>query len=229
MSAPLPSGHPVPQDQAAGLRQLMARQGPRLLTVWEPRSEQRLGMAGGLANALARQGQAVLLLDEARPDRVRRWLPGVGQGAGHAVLPVQPPTTTLSDLLATQPGVRLNVVLVDALAQPAETLSSLAVQAHDALVVLDGSDATGAALTAAYAGVKQIYAGQPAMAQRVLVTGCDRESRAYGVFCRLATVAARYLTVKLHFLGYMPPAEEGAASLQRALDHLAGGLPRWAR
>lgn len=219
----------MPQDQAAGLRQLMARQGPRLLTVWEAREAHRLGVAGGLASALARRGQAVLLLDEARPDRVRRWLPGVGPGAGHAVLPVTPPTNTLSDLLATQAGVRLNVVLVDALAQPQEPLSALATQAHDAVVILDGSDATGAALTAAYAGIKQIYAQHPGVAHRVLVTGCDREARAYGVFCRLATVAARYLTVKLSFLGYLPPESEGAAAMQRSLDLLAGNLPRWGR
>lgn len=227
-SRPAPSRAPL--DQAAGLRSLMARQGPRLITVCEPREAPRRGVASSLASALGRQGQAVLLLDEGRPDRLRRWLPGSGEGAGDAVLPLASVPGSLSGLLATQDSERLNVVLLDTLSAPDGQLSSLAAQAQDGLTVLNGADTGGAALTAAYAGIKQLHARHPGMFHRVVITDCDVESKAYGVFCRLATVAARYLTVRLSFVGFLPPATEAASpALLRAYDRMAANVPLWSR
>ncbi len=222
---------PLP-DQAAGLRSLMARQGPRLIVVCEDRADPlaRRGVASSLAGALGRQRQAVLLLDEARPERLRRWLPEQTEGGGHAVLPLPAPLTSLRDLVDAQDSERLNVVLIDAQPDGDGSLSPLAAQAQDALVVMPGNDASGAALTAAYATIKHLHQRHAGIFFRVLVTDCEVESRAYGVFCRLATVAARYLTVRLSFVGYLPPAEDPAApALMRAFDRVATNLPLWAR
>lgn len=200
------------------------------MTVGEPRTANRRGVAVSLANALARQGQSVLLLDEARPDRLRRWRPGTSPGVSDAVLPLTASPQSLGELLAAQGNVPLNVVLVDALGAADGQLSALAAQAHDALTVLAGNDPGGAALTAAYAGIKQLHGRHPGMFHRVVVTDCDVESRAYGVFCRLATVAARYLTVRLSFVGYVPVSTDTtAAAVQRAYDRMAVNLPLWTR
>lgn len=219
-------------DQAAGLRSLMARQGPRLIVVCEDRDHPatRRGVASSLAGALGRQRQAVLLLDESRPERLRRWLPDPAEGGGPAVLPLAELPATLGELLKAQDGQRLNVVLIDAMANADGGLSPLASQAQDALVVLPGNDESGAALTSAYATIKQLHQRHAGILFRVIVTDCAVESRAYGVFCRLATVASRYLTVRLSFVGHLPPAAQSSdPALMRAFDRVAANLPLWSR
>src|SRR5690606_809136 len=94
-------------------------------------------------------------------------------------------------------------VVVDTLSQD-DGLSRLAASAHDVVIVMRGNDLSGATLTATYARIKQLHGQHAIMHFRILLTDCDSEAGAYGMFCRLATVASRYLTVVLHFCGYVP-------------------------
>ncbi|MGE4335710.1 MAG: hypothetical protein AB7E55_07020 [Pigmentiphaga sp.] len=213
-----------PRDQAAGLRSLMARQGPRLIAVRE--AEGRDGTAQGLARALARQGQEALVIGACRAERLRRWPAGASKDEAVPALASVP--NSLGELMALPMIGKPSVVLVDAPA--AQETPGLAGQAPEALVVLPGNDGSGVALTTAYAAIKHWHLSYPGIQHRVLVADIDSEARAYGVFCRLATVAARYLTVKLSFVGYLPATDDPASSARvRAYERLALNLPRWHR
>src|SRR5690606_28560292 len=119
-------------------------------------------------------------------------------------------------------------VVVDTLSQD-DGLSRLAASAHDVVIVMRGNDLSGATLTATYARIKQLHGQHAIMHFRILLTDCDSEAGAYGMFCRLATVASRYLTVVLHFCGYVPGGDSSsvvAASGERASTAGATGSPR---
>jgi len=219
-----PSGASAPRDQAAGLRTLMARQGSRLIAVRE--AENRHGIVHGLARALASQGREVMVIDACRGESLRRWRAGASKD--EAVPTSEPLPMSLGELMALPAVGKPSVVLVDA--PLAREAPGLAGQAPEALVILPGDDGSGEALTTTYAAIKHWHLSHPGVQHRVLVTGVDSEPRAYGVFCRLATVAARYLTVKLSFVGYLPVADGLASPARmRAYERLALNLPRWHR
>ncbi|MCK9512066.1 MAG: hypothetical protein M0R28_12640 [Pigmentiphaga sp.] len=224
-----PEGSPVsaagvPRDQAAGLRSLMARQAPRLIAVRE--AEGLDGTAQGLAWALSRQGHEVLVVGARQARRLRRWPAGAQQDEALPV--VAPLPASLGELMALPAVGKASVVLVEAPA--AEEALGLADQAPEALIVLPGNDGSGVALTTAYAALKHWHLRYPGIQHRVLVADVDSEARAYGVFCRLATVAARYLTVKLSFVGYLPAVADPASPVRlRAFERIALNLPRWHR
>lgn len=189
------------QDQAAGLRSMMARRSARLVSVVEPRSQGRAGVAGGLARALAHQHRGVLLMDEIQAGAATHFSPGAAQATS---LDGARPFVSLGEVLAGFVP-QADFVVVDTVPQEAG-LSRLAASAHDVVIVMRGNDASGATLTATYACIKQLHSQHALMHFRILLTDCDSEAAAYGMYCRLATVASRYLTVVLHFCGYIPGA-----------------------
>lgn len=200
-------GHAMPGmavDQAAGLRDLMARRSARMVAVVEARESGRAAVAAGLTQALARQARDVLLVDEAELVSARHftaetWAP-VGSSASG-------PCSSMGEALAAY-GCKADFLMLDTLVQENGELSRLAASAHDVMIVLPGNDASGGALMAAYGLIKRLHAQHAIMQFRILLTECDTESRAYGMYCRLATVASRYLTVGLGFCGYLPSSED---------------------
>jgi len=205
------------QDQAAGLRSMMARRSARLVAVVEPRQQDRTDVAAGLARALAHQHRGVLMLDEAQAGAATHFSAGTAQatsldGARHFVSLGE----VMSGFVPQSDFVVVDTVLQDT------GLSRLAASAHDVVIVMRGNDPSGAALTATYACIKQLHGQHALMHFRVLLTDCDSEASAYGMFCRLATVASRYLTVVLHFCGYLPGVgTSGAGAAPRARQQAA--------
>lgn len=214
-------------DQAAGLRSLMGRQAPRMVAVVTPGAPANARVARSLASALARQRRQVLVVDEAvAPVTVLCAAPNGTLSAairdhGHK------PFASLGELTAISPA-PMQFVLVDAHSTSAG-LSPLAAGAHEILVVVPGNDPTGAALTDAYACIKNLHTRHALLSFRILPTACDVESRAYGVFCRLATVASRYLTVSLSFAGYLPAGDASPVILENAYMNVARGMSAWFR
>ncbi len=217
----------VAVDQAAGLRSLMARKAARMVALVEAREPVRASVAGGLAQALARCQRSVLLIDEASSATARHF---TANAQALATLQTRSPCASLGEALAGY-GSSADFVLLDTLAQDDGGLSRLAAGAHDVVIVLRGDDASGAALTAAYACIKRLHALHALMRFRILLTDCDTESRAYGVYNRLATVASRYLTVALDFCGYLPaaPAAEQCGVNDNAYLNVGRSMLLWGR
>lgn len=200
------------QDQAAGLRSMMARRSARLVAVVEPREQERTGVAAGLARALAHQHRGVLLMDETLAGAATHFSPGAAQGTS---LDGTQPFMSLGEVLAGFVP-QADFVIVDTLPHGAG-LSRLAASAHDVIIVMRGNDIGGATLTATYACIKQLHGQHALMHFRVLLTDCDSEASAYSMYCRLAAVASRYLTVVLHFCGYLPTSSMPDSAVTGAL------------
>lgn len=213
------------QDQAAGLRSMMARRSARLVSVVEPRGQGRTDVAAGLSRALAHQHRGVLLMDETKAGAATHFSPGAAQATS---LDGARPFVSLGEVLAGFVP-QADFVIVDTV--PQETgLSRLAASAHDVIIVMRGNDLSGATLTATYACIKQLHSQHALMHFRVLVTDCDSEASAYGMYCRLAAVASRYLTVVLHFCGYLPgEAAAPRARQQAAYLNVSRGMLLWGR
>lgn len=211
-------------DQAAGLRSLMARQSGRLVAVVEPDAPD-VGTTLALSQALAGLGRKVLMIDEVgrETSTVSEPPSGLSVLQGHAVT-----GRSLGDVVAAH-GEAVDFVLVDAAFAENGTLSPLAASARDVMVVMRGDDPSGAALTAAYGCIKRLHGGHALMHFRVLLQGCVSESQAYSVFCRLATVASRYLTVSLSFAGYLPQRPVGLAPSLGAVGGVARSMLLWLR
>lgn len=207
-------------DQAAGLRSLMTRQSPRMVTVIE--SGQAAGpqrIASGLASALARQRRRVLFLDESAPDKL---MDVVAARRTQLAVAQEQRFRSLGEIQAASADATQFVVL-DAQVND-DGLSDLAASAHEILIAVEGEDVSGGSLTAAYACIKNLHARHRLLNFCILPVACSAEARAYGVFCRLATVASRYLTVKLTFAGYLPGPGSTAVAMENAYMALARGL-----
>src|SRR5690606_37284537 len=104
-------------------------------------------------------------------------------------------------------------VVVDARPTSRGTVSPLAASAHDMIIVVQGNDASGAALTSAYACMKQLHRKYAVMRFHVLLTHCEQEEQAHLLFARLAAVASQYLAVSLSLIGVLkaaPPAAQAS-------------------
>lgn len=212
-------------DQAAGLRSLMARQSGRLVAIVEPDGSDVTGTALALSQALAELGRKVLMIDEVgrKADVAPGLSPGLSLLRGDEVA-----GSSLGDVVAAH-GEAVDFVVVDAAFAENGALSPLAASARDVMVVMRGDDPSGAALTAAYGCIKRLHGGHALMHFRVLLQGCVSESQAYSVFCRLATVASRYLTVSLSFAGYLPQRPSGLAISGGAVGGVARSMLLWLR
>jgi flagellar biosynthesis protein FlhG len=210
-------------DQAEGLRRLLAKSGSRVVAITGgPVGVGCTSTVVNLAAALAALGKDVLVIDERLgANSVSAMLGGVpGAGAlralmngetsldqacarhelGFSVLAASRENCagyTASQLALLLSG-PFDVVLVDARLDRQGTLSSLAVQAHDVMIV---TRVAASAITEAYACMKRLHFEHAIAQFRVLVNHVSSRTDAHTAFENLAEVAARYLTVSIQDAG----------------------------
>ena len=227
-----------PRDQAAGLRSLFKRRVLRILPVLPAGDPAAQGAAAALlARELAASGQRVILLDEsgaaARPLGARprhdllaliegkhefdgvavRTAPNLRYVAVAAGLPSLIAADAAGDqffggfLNLSEPADLLVLNLVGTL-NPAGNLWLPALAASSANLLVAGVGDSD--LTAAYAAIKQAYAGAAATpAFRVLVNGAASERAARAVCAKIAEAARRFLALQVDYAGNVPPTTNG--------------------
>lgn len=217
-------------DQAEGLRRMIAKPAPRVLTFLSsaPGHEKSATLLN-LGASLARTGSGVLLIDANATTR------GVGAGLdranGGTLLQAACSQRRLSDvILAMQQGFSLavmarrgmndrerqsmsvlfaslaadnDILLVDAELDRADTLPLSAMAEGELIVQVE--DRTES-VTTAYSLVKRVsdrYGRRPVS---ILVTGTDA-ARAGKIYRSIATAARRYLALEVHSIGAVPHDE----------------------
>lgn len=209
----------IVNDQADGLRRLLARTPMRILAVTGMlRAMGVTSVAMNLAAALAQQGRQVLLLDEnhntehsvcaqwgvaARgtlADVMARRMACDDAAArapcGVSVLPAAQPLDAFDPQLL-QPH---QVVLVDARLDAGGNLSRLARAAGEIVLVLR-SDPN--AITATYAGIKHLHYAHALKQLRFVLNGITREDDAQRIGHNMAQAGSRYLGVSLELAGWV--------------------------
>lgn len=224
------------RDQADGLRRLLGKAGLRVLTLHAARrGVGKTSAAVNLATALARNGHEVLLLDENNDLgnageilglRIRQEFVHAVRGecaleqamqrcaGGFTLLPAARGLAEIADLTPvqrTQLGDAMthacrgfDLVIVDA--QPGMDSRSLPLSLPDqadVLVVPGGA----AAITDAYALIKQLSGEFGKRRFRVLMSKLRDEVQARAIFSNMSAAARRYLSVELEFMGLVPSDE----------------------
>ena len=228
-------------DQAEGLRRLLAKCGSRVVAVTG--GSTRLGRTStvvNLAAALAAQGKDVLVIDECLGENSVSAMVGGAGGAGNfsavmtGELPVEKAAARHESGFAVlaasrqncegyspaQLGVALSgpadVVLIDARLDRHGTLSALAMQAHDVMIV---TRVAALAITEAYACMKRLHYAHAIGQFRVLVNHVQSLADAHTAFENLAGVAGRYLAVSITDAGWVcsDPRMERSRELGRCV------------
>ena len=210
-------------DQAEGLRRLLAKSGSRVVAVTGgPMGVGCTSTIVNLAAGLAALGKDVLVIDERLgANSVSAMLGGLhGEGSvrevingeialeqacarhelGFSVLAASRENCAgygagqLAALLAGP----ADVVLIDARLDRQGSLSALAAQAHDVMIV---TRVAATAITEAYACMKRLHFEHAIAQFRVLVNHVSSLADAQTAFDNLAEVAARYLTVSIEDAG----------------------------
>lgn len=205
-------------DQAEGLRRLLSRDVARIVAVigGTPGAGGTSAVAN-LAAALVGHGKDVVALDECGgPHSLCAGLgvraPGtladlathdlrLDQAAartGDGVLVLPAPRAgvagfTGAELVTALTGAP-DIVLIDTDFGVHGTLSPLAMQAHDVVVVMR---VDAQSITSTYASVKRLHYTHGIRQCRVLINGAANGGDAQGVFRNLSDVAGRYLAVAL--------------------------------
>jgi flagellar biosynthesis protein FlhG len=225
------------QDQAEGLRRLLVRDFPRIVTVAS--GSAGVGMTTAvinLATALVRDGKDVLVIDE---NTGANNLGGtLGLRAHRDLLDVMRRDKTLDEvIILAPPGFRLlpagrgmrmlgklgsrdQAHLIDCFARfapPADVvLVDAAAGRASRLLPLNCSShevvvavsPESASITAAYALIKHISGEHGKRQFRILVNKARTETEARIIFDNMASAANRYLTVSLDFMGFVPPDDK---------------------
>jgi flagellar biosynthesis protein FlhG len=222
-------------DQAEGLRRLLDRSGLRVVSITAGAGG-NTGAIVNLAGALAEIGSDVLILDEhpaahgvtaalglkARFDledvisRKRELDEVIVRGPdGILILPLARAARSLSQLPAIEQqrlvercgrlGFPVDTLLVDAAPGGASAFLWPGTAAREVIVLTGGS---AAAITAAYAAIKQLSNEFARREFHVLVSNVASESEARAIFGNMARVARRYLQVSLDFMGHVPPDDK---------------------
>lgn len=224
------------QDQAAGLRRLLARSSSRVVTVVGARDG--LGATSivvNLAAVLGSSGKDVLVLDEnlshdnvantlalkSRYDLLnvvrgdKTWQDVMLRGTqGVRVLPVARAMQSLPALDATQRD-----CLLDSLSAAAKGMDVVLVDAardgHSVCASLSGDEplllvlnATASGITESYALLKQMAMHNGRQAFDIVVNKVGSEREALAVFDNMSLVARVHLQVRLEYLGYIPVDEK---------------------
>ena len=210
-------------DQAEGLRRLLARSGSRVIAV--AGGSHGVGVTTtvvNLAAALAEQGKDVPVIDESLGERSVSAMLGGVRNVGN-VAAVMRGEMTLDEaagrhslgfaVLNASRGNRdsctreqmsvvlsgpADVVLIDAQVDREGSLSALAMQSHDVMVV---TRVAAQAITDAYACMKRLHFAHAIAQFRVLVNHVQSVADAHTAFENLAGVAGRYLAVSLEDAG----------------------------
>ncbi|ADE10798.1 MinD/ParA family ATP-binding protein [Sideroxydans lithotrophicus] len=223
-------------DQAAGLRRLLARTSSRVVTVVGARDG--LGATSivvNLATALGSSGKDVLVLDEnLSQDNVANTL---ALKARYDLLNVVRGDKTWQDVMLSGPqGVRILPVaraiqglakldelqrqcLLESLSAAAKGMDVVLVDAardgHSVCASLSGDEplllvlnATASGITESYALLKQMAMHNGRQAFDIVVNKVSSEREAMAVFDNMSLVARVHLQVRLEYLGYIPVDEK---------------------
>ncbi|HHX4059348.1 MAG: MinD/ParA family protein [Burkholderia contaminans] len=214
-------------DQAEGLRRLLAGRASRIVAVaGGPAGVGCTSTVVNLAAALASLGKDVLVVDEradvhsASATLAGAWLrdgermrvaAGFGLCAAARLARTGYTDAQLSDFIDGP----ADIVLVDAQLGADGSLSALAREAHDVLVV---TRVAAQAITEAYAYMKRLHFAHAFAQFRVLTNHVGSHADAKVAFDNLAGVASRYLTVSIADAGCVSadPLVEHARELTRA-------------
>jgi flagellar biosynthesis protein FlhG len=251
-------------DQAEGLRRLLAREGSRVVAVTGgPGAPGRTTTVVNLAAALTAQGKDVLVIDECPGAQSVCAMLGTVRGAanfaavmrgdadlaeaarhpslGFGLLVVSPENRAqytgeqLQKLLAGP----ADVVLIDTQLDADGALSSLAMHAHDVLVVMR---VAAQSITETYACLKRLHFAHAIRQFRVLANYVADVADAEAALENLVGVASRYLNVALESAGcvaadpHMARAQQlgrcivdafPSTSAARDYRRLADDLPYW--
>jgi flagellar biosynthesis protein FlhG len=251
-------------DQAEGLRRLLAREGSRVVAVTGgPGAPGRTTTVVNLAAALTAQGKDVLVIDEcpgaqsvcamlgtvrgaANFAAVMRGDADLGDAARHpslgfGLLVVSPENRAqyTSEQLQKLLAGPADVVLIDTQLDADGALSSLAVHAHDVLVVMR---VAAQSITETYACLKRLHFAHAIGQFRVLANHVADVADAEAALENLVGVASRYLNVSLESAGCVAADPHMARALQlgrcivdafpstaaaRDYRRLADDLPYW--
>ena len=223
-------------DQAAGLRRMLARSSSRVVTVVGARDG--LGATSivvNLAAVLGNSGKDVLVLDEnlsqdnvantlalrARYDLLnvvrgdKTWQDVMLHGSqGVRVLPVARAIQSLAKLDEAQRG-----CLLESLSAAAKDMDVILVDAaragHSVCASLSGDEplllvlnATASGITESYSLLKQMAMHNGRQAFDIVVNKVGSEREALAIFDNMAQVASRHLQVHLEYLGHIPVDEK---------------------
>lgn len=223
------------QDQAEGLRRLMAQNAVRIVTVTSGRSDVgKTTSVVSLAVALGRRGRSVLILDEGR--RGRSVAESLGLEPRYDLASVMRRESSLDEIIVRGPegvgvipagqGLRELAKLdadgrewlarsVECLAQPVDVVlvdaasgqenSALSLSLAAQEVVVVVSGHPGS-ITDAYALIKVLNHDYGKELFRILVTRAS-EVEAQSIFGNMAEAAKRFLGASLDFLGCVPEDE----------------------
>lgn len=227
----------VSQDQAEGLRRLLARDSVRIVTLTSGRpGVGKTGIVANLAVALAKRGRRVLVLDEQQGEGRMESL--FGLSAQYDLMHVIRREKTLADVMLHGPegvgiisaGKGLQVLaglrqedqdwLVHSFRQLSKSVDVVLVDAVAGIAsnVLPLSLASQeivivvslhpSSITDAYALIKVLNQNFAIRRFHILASKVQGAAEARGLFGNMAKAAERFLDVSLDFMGYVPSDEK---------------------
>lgn len=237
----------VNYDQAEGLRRMLEKPKPRVLTFLSALdAEEKSGMLINLGVSLAKQGQKILMIDAiSSPNSIGAWLNANTEktllDVARQQRTMQEAITTISTGLSVTMLAKFGTKLASMPTENCRRLSrvfDVAVNRSDLVIVdceLDANDAfplasldecevvmqvsaNPDAIKGAYGLIKRMNARVGRRSYGLLVSGAT-EKQANLIYANMAQAASRYLAVPLRFVGFVPEDDhiEKAAHLGRSV------------